>query len=331
MKIQIGEQEDQFVWADEYGEDRGSNRVLALHGWMDNAGTWARLAPLLAQPPFGWYVVAIDFPGHGRSFHKGPTATYPLSEMVLDTFLVVRRLGWRSCSVLAHSMGGAVAFLLAALAGAQQPGDDGSGVHFQRMVIVDSPGPFAHVGSDTDAVVRSMRDSLHANLLRFEDILISSSDGGGAAAGGSNGAPRKQRRLYASVDEAAEQRSRMDPFLTVADARCLVEPALRRTDGGQFEFMHDPRIKSRSLYRLHEDVVVQLFSAIACPVFCVFASHGIIQQALKHEKGRAAIVARLKSLRQYAETTVPDTGHHLHLTHPEAVRDELRNYLANNS
>lgn len=37
--------------------------LLMLHGWLDNAASFALLAPLMK----GYYVVAIDLTGHGKS------------------------------------------------------------------------------------------------------------------------------------------------------------------------------------------------------------------------------------------------------------------------
>ena len=38
----------------------GNTPILALHGWLDNAASFSRLAPLLLDVD----VVAIDLPGH---------------------------------------------------------------------------------------------------------------------------------------------------------------------------------------------------------------------------------------------------------------------------
>ena len=47
-----------------FGPEDG-HRVLALHGWLDNAASFSRITPLLV----GCRVVAIDQRGHGLTDH----------------------------------------------------------------------------------------------------------------------------------------------------------------------------------------------------------------------------------------------------------------------
>lgn len=47
-------------------------RILALHGWLDNALSFDSLASCL---PASWCIVAVDFAGHGLSSHR-PEGTF---------------------------------------------------------------------------------------------------------------------------------------------------------------------------------------------------------------------------------------------------------------
>ncbi|RZA29030.1 MAG: alpha/beta hydrolase, partial [Lysobacteraceae bacterium] len=54
---------------------QGRQKVLALHGWLDNAASFLPLATQLPELD----LVMLDLPGHGRSAHLGPGADYTLS------------------------------------------------------------------------------------------------------------------------------------------------------------------------------------------------------------------------------------------------------------
>ena len=85
--------------------------MLALHGWLDNAGSFDRLAPLLADTH---YVVALDLKGHGRSSH--PTSGwYHYVDYFDDLRAVLDHFGWKRVTLLGHSLGGTLASLFAAL------------------------------------------------------------------------------------------------------------------------------------------------------------------------------------------------------------------------
>jgi pimeloyl-ACP methyl ester carboxylesterase len=90
----------------------GGQRVLALHGWLDNA---ASFVPLAAQVP-GLELVAIDLPGHGHSAHLPPGTQYNTPGAICHVLDVADALGWDRFVLLGHSMGAGIASLAAAAA-----------------------------------------------------------------------------------------------------------------------------------------------------------------------------------------------------------------------
>ena len=77
---------------------------LGLHGWLDNANTFNRLAPLLPELNF----IALDFAGHGLSDHRAPGVHYTSFFDVQDVVAAAEALGFERFGLIGHSMGGAV-------------------------------------------------------------------------------------------------------------------------------------------------------------------------------------------------------------------------------
>ena len=85
-------------------------KIIALHGWLDNANSFDALAPLLPQ----CHIVALDAPGHGYSDHKQQQGTYNIWDDLLDILAVADEMGWEQFHLLGHSRGAIMSVLLAA-------------------------------------------------------------------------------------------------------------------------------------------------------------------------------------------------------------------------
>ena len=83
--------------------------VLALHGWLDNASSFAPLAAHLA----GFRLLALDLPGHGHSQHRPPGMRYHLVDYVPAVLEAAEALDFESGLIMGHSLGGAIAGLVA--------------------------------------------------------------------------------------------------------------------------------------------------------------------------------------------------------------------------
>lgn len=84
--------------------------MLALHGWLDNAASFALLAPRLE----GFRVIALDMAGHGLSDWRSQDSGYPIWNYVEDLYHVRQQLGAERFALLGHSLGAGIASLYAA-------------------------------------------------------------------------------------------------------------------------------------------------------------------------------------------------------------------------
>jgi 3-oxoadipate enol-lactonase len=104
----------------------GAPPLVLLHGLTSRASTWDTVAPEFARHV---RVVAIDLRGHGDSDRPG---AYSFELMRDDVLGVLDQLGLERVSLLGHSMGGTVAYLIAE----KEPG------RIARLILEDTPPPF---------------------------------------------------------------------------------------------------------------------------------------------------------------------------------------------
>jgi pimeloyl-ACP methyl ester carboxylesterase len=106
--------------------DADAPPVVLVHGRCDESGTWTRIAESLAATR---RVIAVDLSGHGLSDWPG---VYSVERFRDDLRGFLEALGLVGADVVAHSMGGFAAYLLAQ----ESPGLIG------RLVLEESPPLF---------------------------------------------------------------------------------------------------------------------------------------------------------------------------------------------
>lgn len=208
--------------------------ILCLHGWLDNAASFIPLAGYLPELP----LLAVEFPGHGHSSHRGPDAHYYFFDWVQDLVLLCRQQNWQQLTIIGHSMGGMVATALAA----------SFPELVARLILIDSIG---FITDEPEHAARQLREGISSRLK-----------------------PAGRKPHYASIAEAATARQRQSDF-SLAQALVLTERGTMVTPSG-ITWRADMRLRHSSVYRLSQQQANALCSAVACPVLALLAEDGLI-------------------------------------------------------
>jgi pimeloyl-ACP methyl ester carboxylesterase len=215
----------------EWGEP-GDFPVLALHGWLDNAGSFDLLAPRLT----GCHIVAPDAAGHGKSGFRSPDAGYNIWQDVRDVLGIAEHLGWGEFALLGHSRGATIATLTA-----------GSfPERVSRLVLIEGGVP--PVGNPSDAPRTLAESIVEAERLR----------------GRSGG------RVFETRDLAIEERCKGFTSVSREAAEILARRSLRAVEGG-FQWRVDQRLKAPSEIRLGIEQLRAFIAAVESPVLAFFA------------------------------------------------------------
>lgn len=206
--------------------------MLALHGWLDNAASFDRLAPLLAQR---WQVIAIDLRGHGRSDHLPPGTWYHYVDAFDDLEAVFTHFGWTEAALLGHSLGATLASLYAAL----RP------ERVERLCLIEALGPLAGAAEDSLGRLRTSLDQRAAF------------------------ASRRPLRVFPGLAEACAARARASS-LPAALLEPIVARGIAPAEGG-CTWSSDPRLTLASPMRFTEPQVLAMLAGIRAPTTLVLA------------------------------------------------------------
>lgn len=229
--------------------------LLALHGWLDNAGSFDRLAPLLAHDR---YVVALDLRGHGRSSHLPDGEWYHYVDRFDELRGVFDHFGWARADLLGHSLGGTLASLFAAL----YPERVGA------LLLVEALGPLTNEAGNALAQLRRALDQRAAY------------------------ASRRPLRIYPDLDAAIAARVAAND-LSEAAARSIVERGVVAVEGG-YVWSSDPRLTLASPVRFTEAQVLAMLAGIRARTLLVLAEPATSYLPDAMMAARAAQVAGIR-------------------------------------
>jgi len=213
--------------------------VLALHGWLDNANSFARLGPRLQ----GLRVVALDLAGHGFSAHRPAGASYALWDYAHDVLQVAEQLGWERFSLLGHSLGAIISVLVAGACPER----------IERVALIDGIVPPSTAPHDP---VERMGLALREQL----------------AVG------RKRKAVHPTLERAIEARMKGHVAVSREASELLGERSLMPVPGG-FTWRSDPRLMLNSPVRLSVEQALGFVRAIQCPRQLIVAEEGRLAQA----------------------------------------------------
>lgn len=218
-----------------YGPEDG-RPVIALHGWLDNAASFSRLAPMLS----GVRIVALDLPGHGLSDHRPPGVSYQLWDYASEVLQTAEQFGWKRFSLLGHSLGAIISVLIAGAVPER----------IERLALIDGVIPYT---GEAEAAPQKLGEALRA-LLKVD---------------------HKRKPVYTRFEQAVEARMKGVGAVSREAAERLAQRGLMPVSGG-YTWRTDPRLMLPSPMRLSRAHALAFAGQVGCPVSLVLAEQGLM-------------------------------------------------------
>jgi len=214
-----------------------TEKILALHGWLDNAATWDGLAPHLARR--GITITGLDFLGHGKSDFQD--SEYSSHTHIASIIYAVHVIGWDSFILMGHSMGAAVATCVAAVIPQ----------HVKSLILIEGLGEWPSGMSATEI----LRQGLEARSSLYFT---------------------RQPKVYPDVKSAINKLRENNKNLAEQSASIIVKRSLVKVQDG-YSFSHDPRLVARPLIRYNEEETRSFIKGIKCPTLVIWTKKNTLE------------------------------------------------------
>ncbi len=292
-----------------WGTSKGAP-VLALHGWLDNAASFDLLAPLLLKKNPNLYIIAIDFPGHGHSYHFSSEMGSFFIEYVSCVLAIIEKLNLYKVSLLGHSMGGGVSVLVA---GARPE-------KIVRVILLESNGPLTKPDNSIISSYRKFLDDISdISKKKYISRTYTSKEVAKII---------KVRQRASQINyRGSSQKNIRNKFSTLEpisnqSARILVERNMKKINQNKYSWSIDHNLRATSSVFLTEKQLISFIREIKASVCCIFAEDSPLYFFIKKK-----FKSRFRRFKRMKLFVIPTGGHHLHMQEPELVAKKIQNFL----
>ncbi|XP_011500904.1 PREDICTED: serine hydrolase-like protein [Ceratosolen solmsi marchali] len=262
--------------------------ILAIHGWMDNAASFDLLAPLLENSS----IFAIDLPGHGLSSWIPHGIHYNEDINAIAIRKVVDYFGWKKVKLMGHSMGSVICNYYAQLFSNE--------VEF--LIGLDA---LSFIACNIEGQVKQ-RSVAITDYLKLQQKNIK--------------APP-----HYSKNDAMERWMKANSYsqLDFATTGILMTRGAKKEADGKYSYTRDHRLNIRFVPFYTLETIREINKVINCPYLILKSKQSPLQAETYWTNVAKSLI---KSSNDFCMKFL-EGCHHMHLTKPKMVADEINPFL----
>jgi pimeloyl-ACP methyl ester carboxylesterase len=259
--------------------------LLLIHGGLDHCRSWDWVAGALRHD---WHVLAPDLRGHGDS-QWSPDGSYTIAGYVYDLAQLIHQQELVPVTIVAHSLGGAVALRYA-------------GIYpdaVRRLVAIEGLG----------AAPRRLRARQQRPIAERMQSWI---DEERALSG-------RVPRRYRSLEDAFARMREANRHLSAAQALHLTQHGVNQNEDGTYSWKFDNYVRAKPPYEMTPAEIEELRGRISCPVLLVYGRESWASNP--QEDGR------IVHFRNARVVSFDNAGHWVHHDRLDALLDLVREFI----
>lgn len=286
----------------EWGHAEAPHKILCIHGWLDNAGSFERLVPFILDHEDNhklYHIIAMDMPGVGLSSHKPAGAEYATFTNIMEMRRVVQQMGWQKVTLLSHSLGSHFSYLYSCVYPDQ----------VETLISIDLAHPLTRqVHNWNVTIANSIEEHFKCEYHHEDD-------------------PTTNIRVpvYSEVDALKRLMDGHSNSLTRESAEVLLKRGAKKQRWG-YTFNRDVRLRYLSLeMRPDDDLMLQFLRGPFRPnLFIIRANRSPYHRP---EEVRLKYYELFKKNCPLFRDVIADGTHHLHMNTPDTVAIEINKFL----